>query len=170
MRSTSGSFDPPSTLKMKVLPIASVMFASALPAMLPIVAQFPLLPPFGIILYVAWRLIRADMWPVWITLPLGFWDDLFSGQPFGSAMLLWTIVALAFEVADSRLLWRDWWIDWLMGAAAIAFVIWGGLMIIGLTGARGAVDIIVPQLAWSIFTFPLVTRLVATLDRWRLAR
>lgn len=164
------SFARPSTFRMKALPIVSVLLASALPAMLPIIAQFPLLPPFGLILFVAWRLIRAELWPSWIGIPLGFWDDLFSGQPFGSGILLWTIIVLAFEFADRILVWRDWWVDWLMAAAAIAFGIAGGLVIIGLTGTPASMEIIVPQLVWSIFTYPLVTRLVAVLDRWRLGR
>ena len=58
--------------------------------LLPVVATVPFLPPFGLMMLLAWRLMRGDSMKVWMPVPLGFFDDMLSGQPLGSAMLLWT--------------------------------------------------------------------------------
>jgi len=78
--------EPASLWRMRMVPVASVMIASALPLMLPMVASSPVLPPLGLLFFLCWQLLRIEMWPVWIGLPLGLWDDLFSGAPIGSAI------------------------------------------------------------------------------------
>ncbi len=82
--------EPASRWRMQIVPIATVMIASALPLMLPLVASSPVLPPLGLLFFLSWQLLRTEMWPVWIGLPLGLWDDLFSGAPIGTAIALWT--------------------------------------------------------------------------------
>jgi rod shape-determining protein MreD len=164
------SFARPSTLRMRVTPIAAVMLASALPAMLPMIATFPILPPLGLLLFIAWRRLRSDLWPAWIGLPLGLWDDLFSGQPVGSAMALWTIIVLLFEAVEYRMLFHDQWIDWLLAAVALALAIFGGVWLLSWTGTAIPYAVVLSQFGWSVLAYPLVARLVATLDRWRLRR
>lgn len=164
------SFARPSTVRMRVTPIATVMLASALPAMLPMIATFPILPPLGLLLFVAWRRLRSDLWPAWIGLPLGLWDDLFSGQPVGSAMALWTIIVLFFEAVEYRMLFQDQWIDWLLSAVAIALAIFGGVFLLSWTGVSVSYAVVLPQFGWSVLAYPLVARLVAMLDRWRLRK
>jgi rod shape-determining protein MreD len=75
--------EPASLWRMRIVPVATVMLASALPLMLPLVANSPVLPPLGLLFFLCWQLLRTEMWPVWIGLPLGLWDDLFGGQQFG---------------------------------------------------------------------------------------
>ncbi len=70
-------------------------------------------------------------------------DDVFSGQPFGSAGLLWSLAMLVIEVIDSRAIWRDYLQDWLIASVLIAVVLLGGLWIAGLAhAAPGPVDFI----------------------------
>lgn len=170
MAARGASFARPSSLRMRATPVATVMLASALPAMLPMIATFPILPPLGLLLFIAWRRLRSDLWPAWIGLPLGLWDDLFSGQPVGSAMALWTIIVLVFEAIEYRMLWQDQWIDWLLAAGAIALAIFGGVFLLSWTGPTISYAIVAPQFGWSVLAYPLVARLVAALDRWRLRR
>jgi rod shape-determining protein MreD len=138
--------------------------------LLPIIASAPILPPFGLLLLVAWRLRHRTIWPVWIGLPLGLWDDIFSGQPLGSSMLLWTIVMLGLDVVDRRMVWRDFWQDWGLAAVVIALTLLAGLGIANLTGGNTSPLIILPQMAISIALFPLLARVCAVFDTWRLAR
>jgi hypothetical protein len=93
--------EPASLWRMRIVPIASVMFASALPLMLPLIANSPVLPPLGLLFFLCWQLLRAEMWPVWIGLPLGLWDDLFSGAPIGTAM------GFLPRLGDCRSIYRD---------------------------------------------------------------
>lgn len=152
-----------------ILPTASVMLASLITA-LPIMADSPMLPPCGLLMLLAWRLMRSDMWPVWIGIPLGLWDDLFSGQPVGSAIALWTMVMLAMDAVDLRLVWRDYRIDWLIGALAIAFVLVAGGML-ALAGDPATIALLVaPQFGISLFALPAAMLLVARLDSWRIRR
>ncbi len=162
-------FEPGTPLRIGMLPTLSVIAASAITA-LPFVADAPVLPPFGFLLFLAWRLMRSDLWPVWIGMPLGLWDDLLSGQPVGSAIALWTIVMLAMDALDRRVIWRDFKIDWAIGGVALAFVLSGGALLAGGAISGSIVLLVAPQLVWSWLLLPLVMLLVARLDGWRLAR
>lgn len=149
-------------------PVVTVLLGSLAPAVLPIVAQTPLLPPLGLMMLIAWRLLRADIWPLWIGLPLGLFDDLMSGQPIGSAVLLWTLVLLGLEVESRRHFWRDYRHDWLTASIALVAALTGAWLFVHMAGGGGPIVQIVPQIAYSIGLFPLAVRVCAALDRWRL--
>ena len=159
-----------SPLRMRGTPILSVMFASLIPSIQPMVSVSPAVPPLGLLMLLAWRLLRPDMWPLWIGLPLGLFDDLVTGHPVGTAMALWTLSMIAIESARLRLLWRDYVQDWLIAVVALICVItmsWLFMHIIaGSAGSPGC-----PrrrQMVGSILLFPLAARGSAALDRWRL--
>lgn len=158
----------PSLLKMLAIPIASVVLASMVTA-LPILTTHPILPPFGFLMFLSWRLMRPGLLPVWSGVPFGLMDDVFSGQPFGSAGLLWSLAMLVIEVIDSRAIWRDYLQDWLIASVLIAVVLLGGLWITGLAHAAPGPAILLPQIILSILLYPLVVRICARLDSWRLA-
>lgn len=164
-----GMYGRPPTLsfRARATPILSTMAGSLFIA-LPFVFQGPMLPPFGLLMLLAWRLLRPGLWPVWITLPLGFFDDLASGQPVGSAMLTWTLIFLGLEFTERSLVWRDWLQDWLVAAAAISGAIILGFLLALMAGGRAPILTIVPQIIASILFFPAVARLAARLDGWRL--
>jgi rod shape-determining protein MreD len=153
--------------KARAVPIVSTMLGSLVTA-LPIIVQAPILPPFGLVILLAWRLLRPGFWTLWAPLPLGFFDDLVSGQPVGSAMLSWTIAFLAIEVSEQMVLWRDYLQDWMVAAAAIGGCIALGFVAALLAGAQASFITIVPQIIASMLFFPLIERLCARLDVWRL--
>ena len=157
-----------SPLRVLLVPILSVMIASMVTA-LPIFIDGPLLPPLGFMMMLGWRLMRPGIWPAWVGLPFGLFDDLFSGQPFGSAALLWSLTMLAIELIDARAVWRDHVQDWLIASVAIMLTIFGGLAISGFAHRAPEMNIVVPQVLISILAFPVIVRLCARLDRWRLA-
>ena len=152
----------------RMIPWASIIIASILP-IFPIMASMPLLPPVGFIVLIAWRLVRPGLLPVWAGLPLGFVDDLFSGQPFGNAMLLWSLTLIALEIFETRVPWRGFAQDWLVGSAAIAVYIIVCALIAGAS-VGGLLSLLAPQLILSILLYPMFGRLVAFLDRFRLRR
>ena len=155
-------------LRARLTPALSVLIGSAL-TLAPIIADAPLLPPFGLMMLLAWRLMRPVYWKIWAAAPFGLFDDLLSGQPPGSAVLLWSLIFLAIEAVDNRLVWRDYWQDWAIAAAAIAFALTGGWVLVLVSGGGGGLRLIVPQLLMSILLYPLTARIAARLDRWRLA-
>ena len=157
-----------SMLKMLAIPIASVILASMVTT-LPIFSSGPLLPPFGLLMFLSWRLMRPGLLPVWSGVPFGLMDDLFSGQPFGSAGLLWSLAMLLVEIIDSRAIWRDYLQDWLIAALLITAVLLGGWWIAGLGHAAPDPMALFPQIILSILLYPLVVRICARLDSWRLA-
>lgn len=152
----------------QVLPVISTLLGSAM-TLLPMIAATPVLPPFGLLMLLSWRLLRPELWPIWIGVPLGLADDLLSGQPLGSAMLLWTIALLVIDQFDRRILFRDYWQDWLIAALAIIICLVGGVFTANAAGGNAELELIVPQLLTSIIVFPIVARLCAMLDRWRLS-
>jgi rod shape-determining protein MreD len=160
---------PPGAFERQAVPIGSVMIASLAP-LLPVIATAPVLPPLGLMVLLGWRLLRDDLWPVWIALPLGLFDDIFSGQPLGSAMALWTLCFLAIDLIDSRFVWRDHWQDWGIAALAIAAELGLALCIAHLTGGAMPFILLLPQIAVAVLLFPMIARLCAMLDRLRLAR
>ncbi len=158
----------PSTLKMLAIPIASIAMASMVTT-LPFLTTQPILPPFGFLMFLAWRLMRPGLLPVWSGVPFGLMDDVFSGQPFGSAGLLWSLAMLTIEVIDSRAIWRDHLQDWLIASVLITTILLGGLWIAALAHAAPGPVVLLPQIILSILLYPSVVRVCARLDSWRLA-
>ncbi|NYT39722.1 rod shape-determining protein MreD [Sphingomonas sp. R-74633] len=141
----------------------SVVLGS-LTTLLPMVATVPFLPPFGLMMMLAWRLVRGDSMKVWMPVPLGFFDDMMSGQPLGSAMLLWSASVLMIDVLDTRLVWRDFWQDWLIASGAIAFVLIAGRLVASPFAAHVDTALLI-QICVSAALFPVIARFCAWLDR-----
>ncbi len=158
----------PNALKVNWVPALTVMVASMTPVV-PLIVVAPLSPPWGLLVFLAWRLIRRDVWHPWAGAALGFYDDMWSGQPFGSAMLLWSVALLALDFIDRRSLWRDYWQDWVLGAGASALALTAALWIANQTGGHTAYTYIVPQISFTVLVFPLVMRVCALVDHWRLS-
>lgn len=153
--------------QLSLIPAASVVAGSLL-CLVPLIAQAPLLPPFAFMVFLAWRFLRPEIWPIWAGLPFGLFDDLLSGNPIGSGMLLWTAILLALEFAENRAMWRDYWIDWLVATGALTSYIIGAMVLNALIGGSWIFWPLLPQIAATILLFPLVLRLCARLDRRRL--
>ncbi len=150
-------------------PILSVLMGSLMTT-LPFFSDLPILPPFGFMIFIAWRLLRPGMWPMWVGLPFGIFDDIFSGALFGSAALMWSIAMLVSEFIDSRIIWRDHILDWLIASIFIAIYIIASLLIISMIQVRPNLWLILPQIIFSIALYPLVVRFCAAVDNWRLRR
>ncbi|MDB5703793.1 MAG: rod shape-determining protein MreD [Sphingomonas bacterium] len=165
-QSTRGPFDAaPPPAAVRLLPAASVLLASLI-TIWPFVATFPILPPLGLMMLLGWRLTRPAVFPIWAPLPLGFFDDLISGQPLGNAMLLWTLCFFMIDLIDHRLVFRDFWQDWLIAAGSIGFCLIVGRLVTAPIGAH--VDtVLLLQIVISVMLFPLVARLCAWLDQKR---
>lgn len=157
----------PSPLIARSVPWLSIMIGSLLPTIL-IIASAPILPPLGFLVLIAWRQLRPGLLPVWAGLPLGLFDDLFSGQPLGSAVLLWSATMITLDIIETRLPWRNFVIEWLVASALIAAYIALGLVIADITNGSTSFHVIVPQMILSIVVYPVVGRVVAAFDRTRL--
>jgi rod shape-determining protein MreD len=149
----------------RAIPWISVALASLAPA-LPTIADVPLLPPAGLLMLLAWRLLAPFALRPWAAAPLGFWDDLFSGQPLGSAVLLWSLCFLAIEAVENRFMFRSFRQDWLIAATALAFALGvGRLLAVPLSAPVDSA--VAAQIAVAILCFPLAARTVAWIDRKR---
>jgi rod shape-determining protein MreD len=157
---------PPTAFEQQLIPVASVMLASLAP-LLPMVVSTPIVPPFGFMMLLAWRLLRNDLWPVWAALPLGAFDDLLGGAPIGTAMALWTITFIAIDAIDRRWVWRDHFQDW---GIAVAFVAAYLVLALWLSSGLLPLWVLMPQLVLTALLYPVVARTTAMLDRWRLGR
>lgn len=157
----------PSPVIARTIPWASILVASILPGWL-LIASAPVFPPLGFLFFVSWRQLRPGLLPVWSGLPLGLFDDLFSGQPFGSAVFLWSMAAIALDVVEARLPWRNFLTEWLVAIGLILAYIILCLALANIAGAAAPIKVIVPQIVISILAYPLVGRVIAVLDRLRL--
>ena len=151
--------------RARVIPWLTVM-AGSLVTIIPVVATIPLLPPFGFVMLLAWRLLARFAFRPWAAAPLGFFDDLVSGQPLGSAVLLWSLCFIAIDLIEQRLVFRDFWQDWLIASGALAFCLTVGRWIALPLGAH--VDpVLLAQIMIAVMLFPLSVRFVAWIDRKR---
>jgi len=158
-------------------PWLSVVLASVVPGW-PFIASTPIMPPLGFLTLLGWRQLHPRLLPIWAGLPLGLIDDLVSGQPAGSGVLLWSMAMLALEAIELRWPWRNFLIEWAVSAALIAaYLVTAGFFANGIAhnhgnpeGLPGWLAVIAPQIALSIMIYPLVARAVAWLDRIRLTR
>ncbi len=151
------------------VPWLSILLASLTP-LLPIIAPAPLVPPLAFMLMLAWRLMRPGLLPSWAGLPLGAFDDLFSGQPFGSGILLFSLTLIGIELLDARFPWRSFWQDWIIAIAVIAAYLVLAALVSGAHPNRGVFIALVPQGLLAVVMFPIVARIVSLLDRLRLLR
>jgi rod shape-determining protein MreD len=152
-----------------VVPWLSILLGSLLQT-LPIASALPMLPPLGFAMLLGWRLVRPGLLPVWAGFPLGMFDDLFSGQPFGSAILLWSLVMLLIEIIEARVPWRGFAFDWLLGGAILVGYLLVGALVSGVPLGGPVLVAMGPQVVLSVLLFPLVSRAVSALDRLRLTR
>ena len=150
------------------LPWVSIALASCLSGIM-MIASAPIIPPLGFLVFIAWRQLRPGLLPVWAGLPLGIVDDLYSGQPFGSAVLLWSIAAIALDVIELRLPWRTFITEWLVASGMITAYIILCLAIANMGGGATSIVVMLPQMALSVLFYPIVGSLVGYLDRLRLS-
>lgn len=158
----------PSGIRRQGIPAVSTILGSMTP-LLPIIATAPIMPPWGLLVFLAWRMLHRTLWPVWMGLPLGFVDDMLSGQPLGSAIMLWTIALLGLDLLDRRMIWRDFWQEWAIAGSLIIAILLAQLLMSYASGGATNPLVLVPQIVASVLFFPLVARICASLDSWRLS-
>lgn len=141
--------------------VLSIM-AGSLMTLIPVVASVPFLPPFGLLMFFGWRLFKPGALPVWAAAPLGLFDDLVSGQPLGSAALLWQICSLMLDLVDTRLVARDFWQDWLLAGGSIGLCLTAGRVFASSLSAHVDTALLL-QIVVSVALFPLATRLCTAL-------
>ena len=149
------------------VPWLSTMLGSLAPAW-PFIASAPLMPPLGFMVFIAWRQVRPGLLPIWAGLPLGLFDDIYSGQPFGSSMVLYSLAAIAGDAIDLRMPWRGFVLDWLIAALALLLYLAFGLQFANWAGGATQLAVILPQWLLAVFAYPLTSRFVAVCDRIRL--
>lgn len=156
-------FGEPVSERRRMMTAAATVIAGSLATLVPVVATLPLLPPLGLLLLLAWRLRNQAILPMWAGIPLGLFDDLVSGQPLGSAMALWTASLVLIDIIDNRLVWRDFWQDWLIAGGAV-----GGCLIaqrLAATPLAAHVDtVLLLQIVIATALFPLAARVCAAVD------
>lgn len=159
----------PSPWRVRAVPYASIMLASLVPLLL-IADTMPLLPSFGFLMLLAWRMVRPGLMPLWAGAPLGAFDDLVSGQPFGSAILLWSLAMIAIELIETRFPWRGFWQDWFTASVLVICTWVASLLVSGARVTPEMLSVAAPQALFAVLLYPIMARVVAGLDRFRLAR
>ena len=149
------------------LPWVSIMLLSMM-TFSPIIASAPVMPPLAFMTLLGWRMLRPGFLPIWAGLPLGAWDDLYSGQPFGSGIVLWSLAMLAMDVLDERFLWRSFMQDWLAAIVLMTLYVVLASSIAGIAARYPLPLTIGPQWMLTIVLFPVINRLVAMVDSVRL--
>lgn len=151
--------------RARAIPWMTVMAGSLVTAA-PFGATLGLLPPCGLLMLLAWRLLAPLALRRWTPPLLGLFDDLLSGQPLGSAMMLWTLAFFLIDLFDQRTMFREFFQDWLIAATAIVLCLVGGRIVASPLTAH--VDqVLMIKIVVSILVFPLAARIVAWIDRKR---
>ncbi|UIP05839.1 rod shape-determining protein MreD [Erythrobacter sp. SDW2] len=158
-----------SPVLLVLVPWGTIMLAAVVPFFF-LTSAIPLVPPLALLFLLAWRLVRPGVLPVWAGLPLGLWTDLYSGQPFGCSVLLFSLSLLTIEVLETRFPWRDFLQDWATAMLAILAYIGLGVVFSGADVTPLTIIAVAPQALLSVLAYPIVARMVAALDRIRLLR
>jgi len=150
-------------------PYASIMLASLVPFLF-LADVMPFVPPLGFMFLIGWRIMRPGVLPLWVGVPLGAFNDLYSGQPFGSGIFLWSLAMIGLEALESRFPWRGFWQDWFTAGLVVIMYILAAMVVSGATLSVHLLLATLPQILTSILVYPLVSRIIASLDRFRLSR
>ena len=156
-------------LLLIAVPWGSILIAAVVPFFF-LTSAIPLVPPLALLFMLAWRLVRPGVLQVWAGLPLGLWTDLFSGQPMGCSVLLFSLALLGIEMLESRFPWRDFLQDWVTATLAILVYLGFGVVFSGADVTAVTLAAVTPQALLSILAYPVVARFVAALDIVRLLR
>jgi len=151
------------------VPWGTIMLGSLAP-WLPIIAPAPILPPLGFMMLIAWRLGRPNLLPLWAGFPLGLFDDLFSGQPLGSGILLFSLALIAIDLIEIRFPWRSFWLDWLSAGTLLLIYLAATTLFSRVPLTDLQVQLVGSQLLFCAVLFPIIARTTALLDRLRLQR
>jgi len=154
---------------MHGIPWLSIMLFSLSP-LLPVIAPAPILPPMGYLVMLSWRMLRPGLLPLWAGFPLGLFDDMFSGQPMGSGILLFSLTLIALDLLELRFPWRGFWQNWLIVAALLFIYLTVAAIVSGARIGLSHFTLLAPQVVLSIALVPLMMALVGLLDRLRLLR
>jgi rod shape-determining protein MreD len=77
---------------------------------------------------------------------------------------------IALELVETRFPWRGFWQDWFTaGVMAVAYWL-AALLVSGATVTPEMLMVALPQAVLSVLLYPIIARMVAGLDRFRLAR
>ncbi|MEE4539375.1 MAG: rod shape-determining protein MreD [Erythrobacter sp.] len=158
-----------SPLRAITVPYLSIALGSILPVLF-LADVMPIAPPLGFLMLIAWRIMHPGLLPLWIGVPLGAFDDLFSGQPFGSAIFLWSLAMIGLETLESRFPWRGFWQDWLTAGLCLSIYLTLATVVSGASLTSNLFVAAIPQLLLSILLYPIFAQIVAALDRFRLSR
>lgn len=82
--------------------------------------------------------------------------------------MLFSAAAIALDIIETRLPWRNFLTEWLVAIGLIIVYIIAGLVLANLGGAHTPLHVTWPQMVISILAYPLVGRFVALADRLRL--
>ncbi len=151
------------------VPAASVIAACAL-SLLPIVSSSGWWPNAGLLMLIAWRMLRADAWPAWWAAPMGFVNDLLTGMPLGMSVTLWTAIMLIMDLVDRRTQWRGYVIEWGVACLLIALGGWVEWQVAALNGAPVPFAQVAPAAIVEMLAFPIAAWVVSRIDRRRLGR
>ncbi len=155
--------------RANTVPYVTILLGSLIPTVL-VAEAMPILPPLGYLMLLCWRVMRPGFLPLWVGVPLGAFDDLFSGQPFGSAILLWSVTMIVLEFIETRFPWRGFWQDWFTAAIAMVLYIVFAMVVSGAPLTLPMFVAAIPQIAIAILLYPPFARMVAWFDMFRLAR
>lgn len=151
------------------IPWLTILLGSLTP-LLPIIASMPAVPPMGFVLMLCWRLIRPGLLPLWAGFPLGLFDDLLSGQPLGSGILLFSLALIVIDLVELRFPWMGFLQNWMTATGLIIAYIAISALVSGTEISLTLANIILPQTLLAIVIFPFLSRLIGVLDRIRLMR
>ena len=151
------------------VPYITIMLASMLPFLV-LADVMPVLPPLGYLMFLGWRIMRPGLLPIWVGVPLGAFDDLFSGQPFGSAIVLWSVTMIVIELIESRFPWRGFIQDWFTASLGAFAYILLAMTVSGSSLTPAMIASAVPQMALAILLYPILAKVISRIDRFRLAR
>lgn len=156
-------------MKRRYVPVLTTVIAILL-GLFPLIVTAPVIPDIGFLVLLSWRLLRPEIWMPTAALGFGLLDDLVSGHALGQSMALWTMIFLALDLLESRIDYKDFWLDWLFAAVAIIFHTGAAWYIGVLMDSPSPFGDLLPQIGFTILAYPVVTRIVLGLDRWRLDR
>lgn len=153
-----------------VVPAASIVLATVIVAILPIVSERGWWPDAGFLMLLAWRMQRSDPFPNWWAIPLGLANDLFALHPIGLSVVVFSFALLIIDIADARKLSKDWVTEWLLAAFLIFAAELIQWWVAAIQGAAMPFPAIWAPVVIAILCFPLIAGLVAWLDRFRLRK
>lgn len=144
---------------------AGTILLSTLLMMLPVPLAWAVMPHLALLFLIIWSSIQPRLIPAWAAFLMGLFADFLFGIPMGVWAVLFPAAVIAVRLAEARVEGHNLAVDWAFAAFLLVVAQLLAWQLLGFVGRAPALWPMLAQAGVSILAYPMVTSIVARIQR-----